>query len=224
MAEDQSQQVPPMNMGPMKYMLIMMFVILLVYMIDGSDHIIGDKLNYVLGFLDFGGKYPVLTLMIAGIVMSLFTTLVRAYTTDQFELAKSQHIMSEYNSERRKAMMANNTYALKKLDELQPIMLAKNMETSQQSMKSMPFTMIVIIPLFLWVRYFINITLTEPMRIVDFPWGAVDLNFTFIFPIWVFIYMLISVPLGQVISKMIRWRTFKKKLEEIESGVQVEVL
>lgn len=212
------------DMGPMKIMFIMMIVILLVYFIDGDDHIIGNVLNYGLHFLDFDGKYPVLTLMIAGVIMSLFTTLLRAFTTDQFEQARSQHMMSEFNAERRKAMMANNTYAMKKLEELQPYMMAKNMETSQKSMKTMPYTMIVIIPLFLWVRYFVYITLsTEAMRTVLFPWGSVVLTDVFIFPIWVFVYMLISVPLGQVISKLIRWHLFKKKLKELDAEAPIEV-
>ena len=211
-------------MGPMKIMFIMMIVILLVYFIDGDDHIIGNVLNYGLSFLDFGGQYPVLTLLIVGTVMALFTTLLRAFTTDQFEQAKSQHVMSEFNAERRKAMMSNNTYAMKKLEELQPYMMQKNMEVSQKSMKTMPYTMIVIIPLFLWVRYFVYVTLsTEAMRTISFPWTEACLTDTFIFPIWVLMYMLISVPLGQVINKIIRWYLFKKKLAELESETPVEV-
>ena len=221
---DQGQQPPMPSMGPMKYMFITMIVILLVYFIDGDDHIIGNVLNYGLSFLDFGGQYPVMTLMCAGVIMSLFTTVLRAFTTDQFEQAKSQHVMSEFNSERRKAMMSNNTYAMKKLEELQPHMMAKSMETSQKTMKTMPYTMIVIVPLFLWVRYFVYVTLsTEAMRTIAFPWADVCLTDTFIFPIWVFVYMLVSIPLGQVINKCIRWYLFKKKLKEFESGSPVEV-
>ncbi|MGN1044864.1 MAG: DUF106 domain-containing protein, partial [Candidatus Methanomethylophilaceae archaeon] len=142
----------------------------------------------------------------------------------QFEQAKSQHVMSEFNKERRKAMMSNNTYAIKKLDELQPVMMAKNREISQKSMKTMPYTMVVIIPLFLWVRYYVNVTLfTEAMRTVVFPWASVNLLDTFVFPIWVFVYMLISVPLGQVINKVIRWYLFKKKLAEIEADTGIGV-
>ena len=221
---EQPQQPPLPDMGPMKYMFLMMIVILVLYFIDGDDHIIGNVLNYGLAFLDFGGKYPVLTLICAGVIMSLFTTLLRAFTTDQFEQAKSQHVMSEFNAERRKAMMSNNTYAMKKLEELQPYMMAKNMEISQKSMKTMPYTMIVIVPLFLWVRYFVYVTLsTEAMRTIAFPWADVCLTDTFIFPIWVFVYMLVSVPLGQVINKLIRWRLFKKKLAELEAEAPVEV-
>ncbi|MDD7423518.1 MAG: EMC3/TMCO1 family protein [Candidatus Methanomethylophilaceae archaeon] len=224
MAEGQPQQPPMPDMGPMKYMMITMIVILLVYFIDGNDHVIGALLDPVFGFLSFGGEYPILTLMLAGVIMSLFTTLLRAFTTDQFEQAKSQHVMSEFNKERRKAMMTNNTYAIKKLDELQPVMMAKNMEVSQKSMKTMPYTMIVIIPLFLWVRYYVNVTLfTDAMRTIVFPWASVNLLDMFVFPVWVFVYMLISVPLGQVINKIIRWYLFKKKLAEIENGTGIEV-
>lgn len=204
--------------GPMKTMLIMMVLMIGLYMIDGKDHLIGKPLDFVFGFLAFDGKVPVLTLMLAGVIMALFTTLLRAFTTDLFEQAKSQHMMSEFNAERRKAMMANNTYAIKKLDELQPTMMAKNMEISQKSMKTMPYTMIVIIPLFLWVRYFINMVLTPEMLIIDFPWGPVGLLEAYLFPIWVFVYMLISIPLGQVISKIIRWHMFKKKLREYDEN------
>ena len=60
---EQPQQPPMPDMGPMKIMFIMMIVILFVYFIDGDDHIIGNVLNYGLSFLDFGGQYPVLTLI-----------------------------------------------------------------------------------------------------------------------------------------------------------------
>ena len=221
---EQPQQPPMPDMGPMKYMFLMMFVVLAIYMIDGSDHIIGKVLNHGLFFLDFDGKYPVLTLMCAGVIMSLFTTLLRAFTTDQFEQAKSQHVMSEFNAERRKAMMSNNTYAMKKLGELQPHMMAKNMEVSQKSMKTMPYTMIVIVPLFLWVRYFIYIILPPEACVIAFPWADVCLTDVYLFPIWVFVYLFISVPLGQVINKLIRWHIFKKKLAELEAASPVEVV
>ena len=52
--------------------------------------------------------------------------------------------------------MENNLFKMKKLQELQPQMMAKSMEASTQQMKVMPVTMVFLLPMYAWVWYFIN--------------------------------------------------------------------
>ncbi len=202
----------------------MMVIMFGLYALDGENHTIGVLLNYVFGVLDFSGQYPVVTLMLVGAIMAGLTTLLRSLTTDMIEQAKSQQIMSAFNQEFRQARLDNNLYKVKKLTELQPVMMAKNMESSNKMMKMMPYTMIIIVPMFLWVRYFVDVTLASN-AIIAIPWalGGVSLQANLVLPVWILIYSLISIPFGQILGRIIRGYQFKKRLKELDSEyVEVE--
>lgn len=216
-------QAPPMpSMMPM---LIMMFLILILYGIDGDDHKIGEVINYALAPLGFDGKYPVATLLTVGAIMASLSAILRSFFMNMMDQAKSQSIMSAFNKELRQARLENNTYKVKRLTEMQPEMMARNMETSGKMMKAMPWTMVVIIPLFLWVRYFVNITLsTDAMRTIVVPWAEVALDATIWFmPAWILIYTLISIPFGQIVNRLIRTYQFRKYLSRLDAGSGIEV-
>lgn len=219
-----SENAPMPNMKSMWTMLLVMMMIMVLYMIDGNDHVIGGLLNNVFQFIDFDGQYPVPTLMIMGAIMILLSSGLRTILTDTISQQKAQAYSSAFNKEMRQARLENNTYKLKKLQEMQPQIMAKSMESSTQMMKSMPLTMIVVVPIFLWVRYFVNVTLSDTsMRLISVPWalisqsGGIDLTASFVFPAWILIYSLISIPIGQIVMRLVRTYQFKKRLKEIES-------
>ena len=222
----QSPENAPMpNMKGMWTMLLVMMLVMVLYMIDGNDHIIGGALNVVFQYLDFGGQYPVLTLMIVGAVMIILSSALRTILTDTIGQQKAQAYSSAFNKELRQARLENNTYKMKKLTDMQPQIMAKSMESSNQMMKSMPLTMIVVVPMFLWVRYFVNVTLVDSMRIISVPWAidGVCLTDSYVLPAWILIYSLISIPFGQIVMRVVRTYQFKKRLQEIESGTDEEV-
>ncbi|MBO6084567.1 MAG: DUF106 domain-containing protein [Candidatus Methanomethylophilaceae archaeon] len=210
-------QAPPMpSMMPM---LVMMFLILVLYAFDGSDHKIGEVLNYGLSFFDFDGEMPILTLFMVGAIMASLSAILRSFFMDMIEQARSQQIMSAFNKELRQARIENNSFKIKKLTEMQPTMMAKNMETSNKMMKAMPFTMIVIIPLFLWVRYFVDVTVREAGNLAfSVPWAELGLmdNIWFM-PAWILVYTMVSIPFGQLVNRLIRTYKFRKHLNEIEA-------
>ncbi len=210
-------EMPPMpSMMPM---LVSMLLIFGLYIIDGSDHIVGGLLNYVFGVFDFGGQYPVVTLMLVGGIMATLTTLLRAFTTDMLSQAKNQAIMSAFNNELKQARLEQNMYKIKKLTAVQQQLMAKNMESTSSMMKIMPYTMIIVVPMFLWVRYFVGVTLVDAGNVfVHFPWAdMVNLNSSLWFmPIWIITYSLISIPLTQILNRVIRGYKFRKHLMEIE--------
>ncbi len=213
------------NMKSMWMMLLVMMGVMAVYMIDGNDHIIGGALNVVFQIFDFDGQYPVVTLMVVGAIMILLSSGLRTILTDTISQQKAQAYSSAFNKELRQARLENNTYKMKKLTEMQPQIMAKSMESSNQMMKSMPLTMVVVVPMFLWVRYFVNVTLVDSMRIISVPWamGGVSLTDTYVLPAWILIYSLISIPFGQIVMRLVRTYQFKKRLKEIESGTDEEV-
>ena len=221
---DQAPQPEMPAMPSMMPMLVMMFLILAVYMIDGNDHIIGGFLNNVFQYIDMDGKYPIVTLLIVGAVMASLSAILRSFFTDMIAQAKSQQIMSAFNKELRQARLENNSFKIKKLTEMQPAMMAKNMENSNKMMKSMPFTMIIIIPMFLWIRYFVNVTVDAAGTLGVFvPWAEVSLlDQVWFMPDWILIYTLISIPFGQIVNRLIRTYKFKKYLQQLDAGEGAE--
>lgn len=219
MAEAAPQQPAAPPMPSMMPMLLMMGLILVVYALDGSDHIIGEKLNFVFQYIDMDGEMPIVTLFIVGFVMASLSAILRSFFMDMIGQAKSQQLMSAYNKELRQARLENNSFKIKKLTEMQPQMMAKNMENSNKMMKSMPYTMIVIIPLFLWVRYFVNVTVKEAGTLTfSVPWAELSLlSDIWIMPAWILVYTMVSVPWGQIVNRLIRMIKFKKYLKTIES-------
>ena len=205
-------------------MLIMMFLILILYWFDGSDHVIGYRLDYVLRFLDMNGEMPIVTLFVVGAIMASLSAILRSFFMDMIEQAKTQQIMSAFNKELRQARLENNTNKIKKLTSMQPQMMAKNMENSNKMMKAMPFTMIVIIPLFLWVRYFVDVTVREAGNLAfSVPWAHLDLMQTIWFmPAWILVYTMISIPFGQIVNRLIRTYKFKKYLKQMDSAEGAE--
>ena len=221
------QQAPMPDMSNMWRMMIIMILIFGLYFIDGGEHIIGKTLNIVFQFIDFGGKYPVVTLMLMGSIMILLSSVIRTLMTDSLEQQKAQAFSSAFNKELRQARLDNNLYKVKKLMELQPVMMQKSMESSNQMMKSMPVTMLIVVPIFLWVRYFVDVTLREAgMQIISVPWAMNAINLTDVYwflPAWILIYSLVSIPLGQIITRVVRAFQFRRYLAKIEASKTEEV-
>jgi uncharacterized membrane protein (DUF106 family) len=210
------------NRPPTSQLMFMMISlgIVIALFIPGVRDAMGKALNVVFEpLIGFGGKYVVLTLMFAGIIMIGISTVIRALMTDMVTQAKNQKEMSAFNAELRQARIENNLYKIKKLSEQQKAMMSKSMESSMKMMKTMPITMIIVIPMFAWVWYFLG-TLEPTIELVTVavPWSAsvVLTGSMWFLPTWVLMYMLITIPFGQFLNRMIRRIKFKKRLEEME--------
>ena len=217
-------QAPMPDMSNMWRMMIIMILIFGLYFIDGSEHVIGKTLDYVFQIIDFDGQYPVVTLMLMGSIMILLSSGIRTLMTDSLEQQKAQAFSSAFNKELRQARLDNNLYKVKKLMEMQPVMMQKSMESSNQMMKSMPVTMLIVVPIFLWVRYFVDVTLGNAgMQIISVPWAMNAINLTDVYwflPAWILVYSLISIPLGQIIMRTVRAFQFKRYLNKMESNTE----
>ncbi|MDR2698750.1 MAG: EMC3/TMCO1 family protein [Candidatus Methanoplasma sp.] len=206
--------MPAMPKGTMIGMFGMLIIMMVVMSFRDQ---IGEGLNYGLHVIDFSGDFPVLTLVIAGLIMITISTIIRTLMTDFVTQAKNQKIQSDFNKEMRKAKLENNLFKLKKLQEEQPKIMANSMQSSTQMMKVMPITMAVVIPIYAWVWYFIGNTVPPELLVVAMPWGTVNLTDSlWILPIWIVIYTMISLPIGQLENRFVRYFLLKKRLAELE--------
>jgi uncharacterized membrane protein (DUF106 family) len=196
-------------------MLALMFSMLLLFdqsMRQGLGKIVGVGLTPIVGF---GGHDPMLTLFFTGLITSLFTITVRQFFTDWVGQARNARIGSAFNKELREARVSNNTYKLKKLTELQPQMMSQQLKSSQTQMKLMPVTMIVIVPTFAWLANFVYLDVQSVQFSVPWSFDA-SMTSSNVLPNWVLLYSLLTLPFGQVLTRVLKYFSFSKKLRELE--------
>jgi len=218
-ARQQMQQQMQSSMPPMsKYTIMGMIAsIAIMFVVYSFRPQVGQGLNFVFEpLIGFGGQHPVPTLILAGLIMITISTVIRSYMTDFVTQARNQKINSDFQKEMRQARLENNLFKLKKLQEEQPKMNAKSMESSTQMMKVMPITMIVVIPLYAWVWYFVTSVVSPDMLLVHLPFGEVHLLDTiWMFPMWIILYTMVSLPIGQLENRIVRYFLLRKRLVEL---------
>lgn len=198
--------------------VMLAFILALFVMFDndlrqGLGKIVGVPLTPLVGF---GGDQPILTLLFTGLIMSFFSISVRHFFVDWVDQARNARITSAFQKELREARASNNTYKLKKLTELQPQIMSRSLKASQSQLKLMPVTMLVIIPIFAWLANFIYIDLTSTMFSVPWAFNA-DMKHSNVLPNWILLYSLLTLPFGQVLTRGLKYFSFRRKLIEIES-------
>ena len=167
---------------------------------------VGVVLNPAIGF---GGKFPVLTILISGTLLVVLTTVIRHFTTDWLEQAKFSTYMRAFNKELMAARKENNSYKTKKLMDRQPELLQKQQEVSAKQMRTMPLTMVVVVPLFAWLFLFLS---TLDYWWYSAPWNPrVDMFAATVFPHYILLYMTLSIPLGALVQKAMKYASWKER-------------
>lgn len=213
-----ADEAPPKKKG--SFTTIFIFAIAFIIIFDPKMRaLLGGAVGYVFDpIIGFNGGFPVLTIMIAGTLMVLATTAIRHFTTDWLEQAKFQAHMRAFQKEFGAARKENNTYRLKILTERQPEMMAKQQKVSMAQMKTMPFTMLVVIPLFAWMAQFLT---TVEFTFFTAPWNPSVNMFTTngifgpskgsVFPHWILLYMTLSIPLGAFVQKSMKFLSWRRR-------------
>ena len=214
-------QAPPMSSKTMIGMFLVLIIMMVVMQFRAQ---IGGALDYVFKYIAFDGQYPVVTLIVAGLIMITISTVVRSL------MSKNQQIQSDFNKEFRQARMENNLFKMKKLQEMQPQIMAMSMQASTQQMKVMPVTMIFLLPMYAWVWYFINPAdlnggdyFAAGEALAHLPWSAsFDLNSMLLgfFPAWIIIYTMVSMPIGQIENRLLRYYFLRKHLRQLDLEVK----
>lgn len=193
--------------------ILLFAAVFMVLFNEGLRDATGNAVGYVFNpLIGFGGKFPVITIMIAGTIMVAATTVMRHFTTDWLDTARSQALMRHFQKEFGQARKDNNTYRMKKLQDVQPLVLEKQQEMSKKQLKTMPITMIVVIPLFAWLFSFV--------ANLDYwwytaPWNpTINLLDTSVFPHWILLYMTLSIPLGALVQKAMKYVSWRSRWQE----------
>jgi uncharacterized membrane protein (DUF106 family) len=198
-------------------MIMMLFLTLFIMFDPNLRDAVGNIAGYVLGpIIGFDSQYPVLTVMMAGLLMVTFSTGLRHYFIDWVTMAEKQQKMKDFNKQLRKARMEGNTAEVNKLMKKNLEMTKDTMSTTMDQMKPMMFTMIFLIATFAYIGSFI---IDIPGATLSVPWSSnVNMNDSVVcmFSNWIFVYFLISISMAQVVQRSLKWYSFKKRLETID--------
>ncbi|HET6404896.1 MAG TPA: EMC3/TMCO1 family protein [Candidatus Thermoplasmatota archaeon] len=177
---------------------------------DGTAWVAGLILNPLIGF---GGRWPLLTIFLASVVLVIATTAIRHFLTDWTKLARMQEAMRAFSKEMKDARKSNNTYKLKKLTEAQQDLMALQADAQTEQMKPMALTMLLVIPIFAWLGAWLASLAIDGALHFEAPWNDqwdIMAPYTWItgnpgwFPRWIVLYSLFGIPFGQIAQRALK--------------------
>lgn len=199
-------------------LLMMMILLMLMFFIMPTlAPWMAGYLHYVLmPLIGFNSQYPVLTLFFAGIIVVLFSSLLTNFFTDWKKMGESQETSKAFQREISKARREGNTNRVNRLMKMQPEIMRKQTEASGGMMKPMLFLIILIWPIFIWLRAFLS---GLPHYYLTVPWANQVSFFSYPFNFgqaWLWLYLISSIAVGQVIRqglKYLSWTDWWKNIK-----------
>jgi uncharacterized membrane protein (DUF106 family) len=196
------------------------------------DRNLGNQISDIVGVvlypvIGFGGRFPIFTMLGAGILTITISTGIRHFTMDWMDLAKKQRLMNEYNKAVRKATKEGNQSLVERLQSENQDIMGMQSSMMMQQMKASIISMVIAILIFRWLYSFIwgvpQPTVTVPW---DLEWPLTGSAFSSVcgsicmnpngsgIPYWIFIYIPITVPIGQALMRGLKYFEFSSKLKK----------
>jgi uncharacterized membrane protein (DUF106 family) len=186
-------------------LMLLMFVMLFIFGDPGISAMISTSLNTVFyPLIGFGGTYPVLTLVLAGIIVVFLSSFFQNLFTDWKKMGESQEITKAFQKEMTAARKEGNTNRVNKLMKMQPDIMKRQTEASSGMMKPMFFLFLFIVPIFMWLRFFLG---GLEYYYFTVPWST-SISFfdkPFLWQAWLWLYLIFSMVVGQVIRQGLKW-------------------
>ena len=88
--------------------------------------------------------------------MISFTTIIRHILIDWESMADTQNKMRAYQKEMGEARKSGNEPRMRKLMEMNPQVMLLQSEMMSNQMRPMMFTMLIAIPIIMWLRIFVE--------------------------------------------------------------------
>ena len=210
-----------------RFMMIFLFLLAILALFDPQmAQGFGAAAGLVLGpLIGFGGRYPVITVLLAGALTTSVSSILRDHYTDWIKMVKFQKINGAWQKEYREAMRKGNKSHIDKLQKVRQGFTKDQMDIQLSSMKPLAWTFFLFIILFAWLNVFVNQTLLEQGgQYFAVPWASnVFVNYVpFLFPSWILIYSLLAIPIGQIWTRVLKYVRFRRKLAKLGVPVRPE--
>jgi uncharacterized membrane protein (DUF106 family) len=167
--------------------------------------------------IGFGGHLPTVTILFAGIMTTTISSIIRDHYTNWVKMARTQKVMAAWRKEQMEALRKGQTTKLAKLKEAQAGFMKDTMEMQTTPLKSMAWTLLLFIVIFTWLRLFVDVVLERlGNQWIAVPWSShVYLNSVYVFPAWVLLYSLLAIPFGLIITRVLKYVRFSRRLEAL---------
>jgi len=207
------QQAAPSTSG-LSWMFVFLFMMLILFN-QGTRQLLGSAIGVVLNPLLAGdGSNPMWSLFLGIIIVASLTQTIRHFMTNWTKMAENQAYMKAFNKELSEARKSQNEQRLKKLMEMQPQVMSKQMDVQSMTMRPTIFTMILFIAFITWIYAFVGVAAVD---VVAVPWEhAVKLSTGGFFSTTLLIYILFSIPMYQIITNIWKYITFSKRLRTLD--------
>jgi len=207
-----------------RFLMIFLFLLALYALIDPQVGLgFAGIANFAFApLIGFGGTLPVLTLLLAGMLTTTISSIIRDHYTNWVKMARTQKIMAAWRKEQMEAIRKGQQTKLEKLKEAQQGFLKDSMEVQMAPMKSMAWTMFMFIVVFTWLRLFVDATLGHlGNQWIAVPWSThVFLNAATVLPNWVLLYSLLAIPFGQIVIRLLKYVRFRRRLDTMGVPLQ----
>jgi uncharacterized membrane protein (DUF106 family) len=193
----------------MMFMFIaMLFILFIPEARLGLGFVMGVILEPLIGF---DHLYLVVTIFLAGAIPLTISTLLRHRMTDWTTQGRMAATNKALGKEMRQAVANRNQARMKKLQETRTEVMREFMPVQMAQFKTLPITMILFIAIFAWLSFFIT---TTAFPTVSIPWDA---NASLgggvgFFASWVLLYIVITMPISLVLSRVLKYISFRRKL------------
>jgi len=177
--------------------------------------------------IGFNGKYPVITIFLAGVIVVFISSLLTNFFTDWKKMGESQEMSKAFQKEIQKARKEGNTNRVNKLMKMQPEIFRKQQEASGGMMKPMIFLIIFIWPIFLWLRgipgtnlgfltnldhYYFTVPWANNVSFFSWPFGFGQA--------WLWVYLIFSMIVGQIIRQGIKYLSWTDQWKNIKAKIR----
>ncbi len=196
----------------------MVVVLLIMIMLQPDLRMaFGEMVGIVLEpLIGFNGQLAVVSMMLAGFITGTISIVIRHFTTDWIAVAKSQKAMSEFNKVYRETLMSGNQAKLEKLQKVRQETMAEFSGIQMSQLKTLAFTMFAVIIIFAWLFSFVGSGVVSSKFSVPWSYDADMTEVVIFIPQWVLLYAVLSSPLTLLLPRILKYYSYKKKLEAEE--------
>lgn len=193
-----------------QFFQIFLFMIVIFFLLDQRlRNLLGTAVGFVLNpVIGFGGRLPILTILLAALIMIAASTVVRHLLVDWVKVARIQNTMRAFQKAMREARAARDTRRIEQLTKFQSKLMGLQAELSSGQLKPMAGTMLIVIPLFAWLWQFVQ---GLDYQFFTAPWNpSVDMFKSTVLPHWILFYTAVSVPFGTLLQKALKYYSWKE--------------
>ncbi len=215
-SKEQQEAMKKMMTFQMVYMFIMLGSLFII-ITPTSRNTVGGFLN--LAFLPsfgFDYKYPILTIIITGVIIGVILSIPRYFFTDWVKMGKMQNTMKAFNGVIREAYRNHDMKKINKLNSMRMQMSMDQYQLSMNTMKPLLVISVLTILFYAWLFVFVG---KLPYNYIAFPWDY-NINIStahfWVMPYWIFTYFLTEMVVSYFITMIMKYVDFSFRLKKIE--------